>query len=303
MFKINICIPTYKRPEMLKKLILSIIGCNIDKSLILDIHIIIVDNDIDKSAELVIKELKEKLYTKYKISYSNYSIKGLSNVRNELIKRAIEEKPDFIVFVDDDEFVTPRWLNELVTTIIINNGDMARGPVIPKFDKKIKTHISYWFSRPFYSNNAKIKTIAAGNLIINLKSFLKYDIWFDSRFNDSGSEDSYFGEELIKKGATIYWASDAIAYEFIPEERSNLQWLLNRRFRVASTFVFRLKLGNNFLPLIKKIIVSLMYITLGCIMMIIIFVPIKIRYWGIVRFYEGIGGLSGLLNIIPKVYK
>ena len=42
----------------------------------------------------------------FKLHYHNYPIKGLSNVRNEIMEKALLLDPDFVVFVDDDEYVT-----------------------------------------------------------------------------------------------------------------------------------------------------------------------------------------------------
>src|ERR1035437_8313843 len=97
MYNIAICIPTYKRPLMLKKLILSIITCNINKSLIKNVTIIVVDNDIDKTAEKIVNELKERFYETSNLHYFNYDKKGLSNVRNKLFNKALEYNPDYIV--------------------------------------------------------------------------------------------------------------------------------------------------------------------------------------------------------------
>ena len=55
--------------------------------------------------------------------------------RNELLNKALLFNPDFIIFIDDYEFVTPYWLIELLTTIINNNANATRGPVIAKFRK------------------------------------------------------------------------------------------------------------------------------------------------------------------------
>lgn len=288
---------------MLKKLMLSINECNIDKSLIKNIDIIVVDNDAARSARKVVEELTDNFGDFWTLDYHNYPVKGLSNVRNELLTRAIEKKPDFVVFIDDDEYATSDWLNELVKTIVINRGDMARGPVPPVFEGKVDESISYWFKRSNYENNTRISSVAAGNLIINMNSLLKFNVWFDNRFNSTGSEDSYFGEQMIKKGANIFWASQAIAYETIPHDRANLKWILKRRFRVASTFAYRLKLAGKQFSLIKKLIVSIGYLISGAIMIIIIPFPVKQRFWGIVKLYEGVGGLSGLLSIISKEYK
>lgn len=302
MYNIAICIPTYKRPLMLKNLVLSINRCDLNKSLIANINIIIVDNDIDKTAEKTVFELKERFYGFLKINYHNYPVKGLSNVRNELLKKALELNPDFIVFIDDDEYASVEWLNELVEAIIINNGDMAMGPVISVFDSSVSKYISCWFERPIYQNNTKIESIATNNLIIKTDSLLKNKIWFDSRFNKTGSEDSYFGVQMIKKGAVIYWAANAIVYETIPKDRTNIIWVMKRRYRSAANFVYILKLEKQYSKLFKKFMVSLIYVISGTIALIILILPVKRRLWGILKIAEGIGGLLGLINIRYDAY-
>jgi succinoglycan biosynthesis protein ExoM len=60
MLKIAVCIPTYKRPLSLEKLILSLVNCKIDKSVISEVNIIVVDNDAMMTAESVIRGLIER---------------------------------------------------------------------------------------------------------------------------------------------------------------------------------------------------------------------------------------------------
>ncbi len=57
MYEIAICIPTYKRLAMLEKLIQSIAQNRIDTGLIKNVNILIVDNDLEKTAEKVIQNL------------------------------------------------------------------------------------------------------------------------------------------------------------------------------------------------------------------------------------------------------
>ena len=303
MYNLVIGIATYKRPIMLKKLVLSIIGCNINKSSIKDVNIIIVDNDIDKTAEIAVNELKERFCNSYKMDYFNHPAKGISNVRNELIKKASLLNPDFIVFIDDDEYVTSEWLNELVKTIINNNSDAVRGPVLAVLDKSVPEYISYWFKRESYADNAQIYSLTTGNLILKYTSLKKYDVWFDSRFNIIGSSDNYFGVQILKKGAKINWSANAITYETIPKNRANLKWLIRRIYRLASTYTYVLKLSKENLKVIKKILVSLIYIILGVVTVIIILIPVKKKYWGILKLTEGIGGIAGLGNLMYKEYK
>lgn len=303
MHNIAICIPTYKRPLMLKKLIVSINDCNIEKQLINDINIIIVDNDIDKTAETTINQFMKGSDGISKIFYYNYPVKGLSNVRNELINKALLLNPGYLIFIDDDEYVTPNWLNELVKTMIVNNGDLTVGPVIPIFENNVSRYINCWFDRPTYLNNSKLDFIITGNLIINVKSLRECNIRFDPRFNKTGSEDSYFGIQMIKRGATIYWADNAIAYETISKNRANLKWLIQRWFRGSGTYTYVLKLEKEYFNIFKKIIVSIFYVIVGFISLLLILIPIRKKYWGIHKLTVGIGALAGFTNILYKEYK
>jgi succinoglycan biosynthesis protein ExoM len=296
MNKIAICIPSYKRPLMLKKLLISIFDSNIDRSLISDISIIVVDNDVDRTAEIIVGELRMELPETYNLSYYNYPVKGLSNVRNELIRHALLLNPDYIDFVDDDEYVSKEWLNELVKTAIFCNADSVRGPVIAVSEKSVPEYIWYWFNREKYADRSRIYSFTTGNLMIRSTSFQKFNVWFDNRFNSTGAEDSYFGSQMLKKGASIFWADHAVTYETIPKDRTSVSWIMKRRFRGATNFVYRLKLEKQFLRLTFKFLVSLVYVVFGTLAMIMLLMPIKRRLWGILKISEGIGGISGMVN-------
>ncbi len=301
MNNIVIGIPTYKRPAMLRKLIVSIMECNTDSSVIGDVKIIIEDNDEDKTAVNTVIELKKE-YTKYDLQYFNYPVKGISNIRNEIIKNGLINDPDFLIFIDDDEYTTVEWLNELVRTIEDNKADAARGPVLAVLDKSIQKEIAYWFSRESYPNSQRLFSVKTGNLILRVKSLKEYDVWFDPRFNITGSGDSYFGIQILKKGAKVFWAANAVAYETIPANRATLKWLIKRTYRLSSTYSYVLKLEKKYFRLIKKIIVSLIYIVFGIFGLFLILLPINTKYWGLLKLSEGIGGLLGGIYLY-KEYK
>jgi len=282
---------------MLKELILSIFENKIDKQLINNVYIIIVDNDIDKTAETIVNGINEGPVTPYKLLYFNHPLKGLSNVRNELLNKALLQNPDFIIFIDDDEFVTSYWLVELLKTIIKNDADAARGPVIAKFNNRISEYVSSFFEREKYPDNARVFSFKTGNLILRRKSLEKYNIWFDSRFNFTGSEDSFFGIQMMKKGATIYWAANAITYENIPAKRAKLKWLIKRSYNGALTYTCILKLEKNYLGLVKKTLINVAYLLSGLVTLIVIPFPFRKKYWGILKISESLGGFAGFIGI------
>lgn len=302
MYNLAVCIPTYQRPVMLKKLLLSIFGNRIDKTIINAVDIIIVDNDINRSAEETVNKLRDNYIRSGKLLYYNHPDKGLSNVRNEMLKKALLQNPDFIIFVDDDEYVTPEWLNELLKTILRNNADAAIGPVIAELDESVSRYVRYFFIRKEYPDNSIVDSLATGNLILRRKSFEKFDIWFDNRFNSTGSEDSFFGIQLMKRGATIYFAANAIAYETIPDKRATLKWLIKSSFNGAVTYTYIQKIEKNFFQLFKKMVISVLYLIAGILSFLILLFPFRWKYWGILRVSESIGGFAGLVGILFHEY-
>ena len=303
MNNIAVCIPTYKRIDMLNQLIDSIYNCNIETSLINNIDVLIVDNDAEKTAENLIVNLKKIEKKPFRLHYYSFSVKGLANVRNELIERALKFKPDFLVFIDDDEFVTSEWLNELVKTVVNNNADAARGPVYANITNTVSKSIAVLLERENYKNNSPVEKWTTGNLIIRRTSLEKSGVRFDSRFNSTGSEDTFFGREMTRKGATLFWAANAVTHEVIPEKRTNLNWFIKRAYRGAATYVFILKIEKDYFKIVNKIIVSIVYLLIGLASLILVVLPIKSKYWGILKMSDGVGALAGLFNFQYREYK
>jgi succinoglycan biosynthesis protein ExoM len=296
MHNLVIGIPTYKRPLMLEKLILSIYESNINKSLIGDINIIIMDNDSDRSAEKTVIKLSGRNSNSCKLFYFNYPVKGLSSVRNELFARAIDFNPDYIVGIDDDEYVSPEWLNQLTDVAVSSNAEIILGPVIPVFEKKVSPYISFWFRYQNLANNQPVNFFWTGNFIINTKFLSENKLKFDERFNSTGSEDSYFGVQALNKGAIIRWANDAIAYETITDRRAKLKWLIKRSYNHALTYTYILRLKKDYKGLLKKLLISIAYLICGCIAIVIVFLPVRSKYWGILKFSESIGAFAALFG-------
>jgi succinoglycan biosynthesis protein ExoM len=297
MHNIVIGIPTYKRPIMLKKLLLNIKECNISNSSVKNINIIVIDNDSERTAEGTVNDLIAHFTGSIRLNYYNYPVKGLSNVRNKLFDQAFDLNPDFIVCIDDDEFPTTDWLNQLLTTITESAADIVLGPVIPVFEHNVSPYISYWFKYKNLNNHQKIDFFWTGNFIISSKFLLKNKIKFDDRFNFTGSEDSHFGVTALKAGATILWSKDAVVYETIPEKRAKLFWLIKRSYNGAVTYCHILKLERNYLELINKSMISVIYFAGGLLALIFLLFPFRWKYWGVLKISESMGGIAGLFGI------
>lgn len=302
MYNLVIGIPTYKRPLMLRKLILSIFSLDINQDLIKSVTIALVDNDIERTGEPVAQELMTQCPSAFDFHYYSFPKKGLTNVRNEILDKALSFNPDYIAFVDDDEYVAKYWLNELMTTMVKNNADIVQGPNFSVFEKKPAHYLARWFKFENFENNEKLDFVETGNSMIRSKFLSDNNLKFDSRFNQTGGEDTYFGVQAIKNGAMIFWATNAAVYETIPRSRSTVQWLVKRWYRGATTYTYILKLEKEYSKLAKKIIVSFVYLAIGALGLVLLPFPVKHKYWGLFKICEGLGGFAGFFNIRYKEY-
>jgi len=295
-------IPTYKRPAMLAKLVRSIYNCERNDRLIGSIDLLIVDNDKEASAKKIAEEIKLECPVNFGFQYHNFTEKGLSKVRNEILSKASEMAPDYIVFVDDDEYVAPDWLNELVSTVVEHEAEIAQGPNIPVFEEETIPYLACWQQHMDFEHHTEIKDFETNNAIVKMKFITDNNLVFDERFNVTGGEDSFFGIQAMKKGAKNIWSKKAIVYENIPAARTKLKWLFKRIYRGATTYSYTLKLEKDYLGLLKKFIVSILYIIVGFLTLPTILFPFKKKYWSFFKLVEGVGGLAGLLSIRYKEY-
>ncbi len=96
--KVSVIIPTYNRPELLKKAIQSVLSQTFQ-----DFEIIIVDDGLEKRADDVIKKINDA-----KITYIQHKkSKGGSAARNTGIKNA---EGKYVAFLDDDDQWLPKKL-------------------------------------------------------------------------------------------------------------------------------------------------------------------------------------------------
>ena len=123
-----VCICTYKRPELLGRLLLAL--QNQETQDLFDYSIVIVDNDHEKSAHAVVENIQKK--NTIDIKYLNESQKNIAIARNMAVTHAHGE---FIAFIDDDEFPQTDWLLNLYQTLEKYKVDGVLGPVKPHFDK------------------------------------------------------------------------------------------------------------------------------------------------------------------------
>jgi len=302
MNHVVIGIPTYKRPIMLKKLLQSIDASVIDSELISRLDIVVVDNDKERTAENIISDFELNKINNHQIYYKCFPKKGLSNVRNEILKYSLNLSPIFLVTIDDDEYVDKYWLNEMVKKCTEKACEIVIGKIVPVLEEQVPKSISNWFPTTTFPENQIVGQMKTGNTLFRTKFIYDNKLWFDNRFNLSGGEDTFFGMQAIARGAKILFAEKAIVYETIPKERTTLKWLLTRRFRGATTYSYCHIIQKNYKVLLKKLLVSILYIIIGVLTLPLILIPFSYQYWGLLKLMDGIGGIYGMMGKTFKEY-
>src|SRR5262250_2156489 len=100
---ISICICTYRRPQLLRRLLDSLRDQETDG--LFTYSITVADNDTMCSGEAVVSEFAGR--SAIPVRYCVEPQRSVSLTRNKAIENT---SGDFVAFIDDDEFTTDYWL-------------------------------------------------------------------------------------------------------------------------------------------------------------------------------------------------
>ncbi|MBC7364027.1 MAG: glycosyltransferase family 2 protein [Candidatus Aminicenantes bacterium] len=221
---ISICICTYRRNEMLKRLLTSLKYQETEG--LFHYSIIIIDNDVDGHANDLVQKIKPELgfYLRYEIE----PIRSIPVARNHALRLA---EGNYIAIIDDDEFAPPAWLITLYKAIRTFNVDGALGPVIPFFEHKPPRWLikGKFCERPIYRTGTILEwsQTRTGNVLIKKSVFDENGLQFDPKFKTSTSDRAFF-KTAISLGYRFVAVAEAPVYEIVPPERWRKSYFIKR---------------------------------------------------------------------------
>lgn len=298
---IGVCICTYKRPELLKKLLSHLINQE-TKELFL-FSVTIVDNDAESSAREVALEYRKK--SKIDINYLVEAVQNISLARNKAIQNA---KGNLIASIDDDEFPAEDWLLNLFKSYKDFNVAGVLGSVLPFFETKPPEWVRKGniFRKKSYRTGTILKwnETSSANFLIKKDIFDASDKFFDISFGKTGGEDTDFFKRMIEKGYKFVWSSEAIVYENNSPERWEPKWILKRALRTGVIYG-KLKIRN------KKFYYKVLFVSeiIRNLFIIILIIPfswvcgLNIFWKYASKFFSNIGKLLGLFGFVVKGYE
>jgi succinoglycan biosynthesis protein ExoM len=238
---ISVCICTYKRPDLLKRLLADLNSQETGERF--SFSIVVVDNDKFKSAEAAVQDFASRF--SIPITYRVENRQNIAFARNRAIEKA---KGDFVAFIDDDEFPTKRWLLTLFETLNKHGVDGVLGPVKPHFAEKPPSWVvkGGFYDRPSYPtgfviNGRKGRT---GNVLLRKHVFdAAGALPFRPQFRTG--EDQDFFRRMIEKGYVFIWCHEALAYETVPPVRWKRTFMLRRALLRGANSIEHPTFGAN----------------------------------------------------------
>src|ERR1700761_2891044 len=108
MPEVTVCIPSFRRPKGLAKLLDALADLQTDAR----VTVVVADNDSEKhEASDLCADILSKGY-RWPLDCVIATERGIAQARNTLIERALAaHNGEFIAMLDDDEWPSPQWLD------------------------------------------------------------------------------------------------------------------------------------------------------------------------------------------------
>lgn len=195
------------------------------------IHVLVVDNDPAASGEAVVAAANDPA-----VRYVHEPRPGIAAARNRALDEAASD--DLLVFIDDDEWPNPTWLESLLEVYDRTSSAAVVGPVISEYAAQLDPWIKAgrFFDRRRLPSGTQIDVAATNNLLLDLGQVRAFGLRFDEAFGLSGGSDTLFTRELHRRGGQLVWCDEAIVIDQVPMERLTRRWVLLRALRSGNSW-------------------------------------------------------------------
>ena len=234
MAEIAVVIPTYRRPRSLARLLKALEKITFDG----DMTVIVADNDAyDQQGYELCLDLAARGY-RWPLHSVLALERGIVQARNVLIATAMRD-PDvrYLAMIDDDEWPSPQWLEELLRVRRDTGADAVGGSILFEHGSAPRVwSMGFDGVSSIRKPTGPIEMLeGAGNVLITRRCLQRLEgQWFDPAFALSGGEDRDFFERIKEAGGSFAWTDEGVAYTLVPPQRNGLGWTLKRAYGIGN---------------------------------------------------------------------
>lgn len=245
---ISVVVPTFDRPEGLKRAVESLFSQTMVAS---GFDLIIVDNTPDATAASAISALAKACPDTINLITLHEPAPGVANARN-LAMTAVNT--DLVAFLDDDQSAPRDWLECLLENYRKFPAAVTFGPVITELPGQQRRHQAYFknfFARdPGFASGYVDTSFGCGNALIDFSKIPGGAPWFDTSMNESGGEDDILFRRIRTSFGRFGWASSSPVLEHPPIERVTLRYTLKRAFSYGQAPITLARRGSSMVPVV-----------------------------------------------------
>jgi succinoglycan biosynthesis protein ExoM len=232
MAEIVVAIPTFKRPRSLARLLDALAKLDTGAR----VTVVVADNDAQGHEGFDVCAVLEDY--RWPLDAFVAPARGIANVRNALVARALTHACDFIAMLDDDEWPEQSWLDAFLATQAATGADALHGAVLRDYETRPGALAARLDGvAPMHGITGPVDEIpGTGNVLFTRACFAETKgLCFDPAFALCGGEDSDFFARLARRGCRFAWCEEAVVHAFVPASRGNLRWALARAYSVGNS--------------------------------------------------------------------
>ena len=220
---ISVCVCTYKRPELLGRLLEGLREQQTKDRFTWSI--VVADNDRWESAKPTVTRFATS--TGIQATYCVEPRQNIALTRNLAVQNATG---DFVAFCDDDELPVKRWLLTLFEACEHYGCSGVLGTTKPYFEVQPPDWVirGAFHERPSYPTGLVIdwRKGRTSNVLLRRRVFKQGEEPFRPAFRTG--EDRDFFRRMIDQGHRFVWCNEVLTYETIPPVRWRRSFMLGR---------------------------------------------------------------------------
>lgn len=159
---------------------------------------------------------------------------NISIARNACLDAATGE---FLLFIDDDEWVEPDWIDVHSRALERGFADAAFGPVRAFYTDETPEWLrrADLFSRNQVTEGEVLSRGTTANAMVRRTTILRLGLRFREEFGRTGGEDTDFFGKLHRGGGKLV-GSAALVSELVPADRFSQRYLRRRAIRAGQSY-------------------------------------------------------------------
>jgi succinoglycan biosynthesis protein ExoM len=232
---LTVAVLTFRRPSDLDAVLPLLVEQARDvRGLGVEARVLVVDNDAGGSGrERVEAEAGAERAAStdgVAVDYVVETTAGIASARNRALSESGDS--DLLVFIDDDERPSERWLAELVALQADTGAAAVVGPVRSEYEVEPEPFIveGRFFVRRRLPTGTAVEVAATNNLLLDLAVVRRQGLTFDVALGQLGGEDTLFTRSLVAGGGTILWCAEAVVTDVVPAHRVTRRWVVRRAY-------------------------------------------------------------------------